>query len=244
VRALVARAMDKDPACRFPDGATALAAIDDVLAGSLPPAAPARRASVAPVAGAGSDAAGPTGTAVMPLPTLPPNVPAPTTDPHVATPPPERRRPTAVLVGALVALLLIAAVVTGIGVLDSSDGTPAASPTTTTQQTTAEQTPAAVQIDPAAYVGRPVAEVQAELEALDLVVELQTVPTADVGEGLVTAVTPTDGLVAGSTVTVSQAVAPPAPPAEESADQPEPGNGNGNDNGHGNKDKKNKNNRD
>ncbi len=71
VRALVARAMDKDPDRRFPDGATLLAAIDDVLAGSPPPAAPARRPSVRPVAAAGSDAAGPTGTAVMPLPALP-----------------------------------------------------------------------------------------------------------------------------------------------------------------------------
>ena len=74
VRALVARAMDKDPARRFPDGATLLAAIDDVLAGSLPPAAPARRTSAAPVAAAGERRGRPTGTAVMPLPALPPNV--------------------------------------------------------------------------------------------------------------------------------------------------------------------------
>src|SRR5688500_13773560 len=41
VRALVARAMDKDPTRRFPDGNALLAAIDAVLAGSLPPPAPA-----------------------------------------------------------------------------------------------------------------------------------------------------------------------------------------------------------
>jgi len=233
--------MDKDPARRFPDGNALLAAIDAVLAGSLPPPAPgpAGRPSARPVPVGGSETAGPTGTAVMPLPAR-----ESTTDPHMTTPPPERRRPTAVLVGALVAVLLIAAVVTGIGLLDSSDGTPAAAPTTSTQQTTAEQTPAAVQLDPAAYVGRPVAEVQAELEALDLAVELQAVPTADVGEGLVTAVTPTDGLVAGSTVTVSHAVAPPAPPAEEddegSDEESGDENGNGNGNGNDNKGKKNK----
>ena len=237
VRALVARAMDKDPARRYPDGETLLAAIDAVLAGALPPPAPASARAATPRPAAAGDPAGPTGTAVMPLPVL-----EPTTEPHASAPPPERRRPTAVIVGALVALLLIAAVVTGIGMLDGSDGTPAASPTTSTQQTTAEQTPAAVPLDPADYVGRPVAEVQAELEALDLTVELQAVSTADVGDGLVTALSPTDGLVAGSTVTVSHAVAPPAPPAEEDdeSDEDDEGNGNGNGNGGDKKDKKNK----
>jgi len=239
VRALVERAMDKDPARRFPDGGALLSAIDDVLAGALPPPAPATAslATARPVRAGGSDAAGPTGTAVMPLPAVP------AAAPDAQTPPPDRKRPVALLVGAAVALLLIAAVVTGLTVLGSADRTAADAPSTTTQQTTAEQTPAAVQLDPAAYVGRPVGEVQDELEALDLVVELQAVPTADVGEGLVTALTPTDGLVAGSRVTVSHAVAPPAPPADDGEDEDED---DGNDNGNGNdkdKDKKNKNGR-
>ena len=94
------------------------------------------------------------------------------------------------------AVLLIAAVVTGIGLLDSSDGTLAAAPTTSTE---AGADPRRGARRSAAASVRPVAEVQADaLEALDLAVELQAVPTADVGEGLVTAVTPTDGLVAAA----------------------------------------------
>ena len=230
VRALVERAMHKDPTRRFTDGGALLSAIDDVLAGALLPPAPA------------DGAAGPTGTAVMPLPFVPsagrpPTAPLQgTPPPRGTTPPSERRRPKAVLVGALAALLLIAAIVTGISLLDGSDGsdgTPAAAPTTSDEQTTsAVQTPAAVQFDPAAYVGRPVGEVQTELSELGLTVVLEPVQTADVAEGLVTALGPTDGLVAGSTVTVSHAVAPPPPPVDE--DQGNDGNGNeGNENGDG-----------
>jgi serine/threonine-protein kinase len=248
VRTLVERAMAKDPARRIPDGAALLAAVDEVLAGRPPSRVPVAVGAAA--AGRDADPAGPTGTAVLPLPPLrlPPE---PTTDSHVTTPPPERRRPTALVLGAVAALLLIAAVVTGVSVLNRSSGTFAAAPTTgtsagttTPEQTTAQQTPAAVQIDPAAYLGRPVAEVQAELQALGLTVVLQPVQTAEVADGLVTALGPTDGLVAGSTVTVSHAVAPPAPPAaEEDEDDGDGNQGNGNGNGNGNgkgKDKKNK----
>jgi tRNA A-37 threonylcarbamoyl transferase component Bud32 len=231
VRALVEQAMAKDPARRFPDGDALLAAVDDVLAGSR----------------SAASGAGPTGTAVMQLPVLPADVHprgpqgrrAPRADDqHVAAPPVERRRPTAVLIGAVVTLLLIAAIVTGLSLLgDDGSGTPEAAPSTTTaEQTTAQQTPAVVRLDPAAYLGRPVTEVQAELEALDLVVALQAAPTADVAEGLVTALGPTDGLVAGTTVTVSYAVAPPAAPDEGEDDAGE-GNGNADDGGGADDDK-------
>jgi serine/threonine-protein kinase len=230
VRALVARAMDKDPARRFPDGDSLLAAIDDVLAGGSP--AGASWSATRPVAYLDSGAAGPMGTALMPLPERAPHRPAP------SAPPAARRRPTALLAGAVVALLLIAAVVVWVQVFDGSDGT-ATAPTTSAQQTTAEQSQAPVELDADAYLGRPVAEVRAELEVLGLEVALQPVPTADVADGLVTALTPTEGLVAGSTVTVSHAVAPPAPaPApddEEDEDDGPGGNGNGNgNNGNGN----------
>jgi hypothetical protein len=229
VRALVERAMAKDPARRYADGDALLRAVEAVLAGAAPSPA---------------DDAGPTGTAVMPLPVLPPaEEPVRKARPdwarkrddddhHVAAPPVARQRPTALIVGAAVALLLIAAVVTGIGVLTNSDGSPAAAPTTsttttTTEQTTAQQTPAAVQFDPAAYLGRPVNEVQAELSGLGLVVVLQPVQTADVAEGLVTALGPTDGLVAGSTVTVTHAVPPPEVSDEDEGDDSgDRGNGN------------------
>ena len=211
VRALVDRAMAKDPAQRFPDGDALLRAVDETLAGR-PPAA---------------HDAGPTGTAVMPLPVLPPD-----DDRHVSIPPPERRRPTGLIAGAAAAILLIAALVGGIGVLSGGDGESSAATTTTTaeQPSTAAQTPPTVTLDPAAYLGRPVTEVQAELTALGLTVALQPVQTADVAEGAVTALTPTDGLLAGATVTVSHAVAPPAPPVveDDDGDNGNSGNGNGN----------------
>ena len=214
--------MVKDPAARFPDGDALLRAVDDVLSGSAPSAVPA----AAGVSGASAfGAAGPTGTAVMPLPVLPDDEPE--DDAHVSTPPPARPRPTALIVGALVALALIAALVVGIDLLTAGDGeTSTAAPTTSVEQTTAaEQTPAVLVLDPAAYVGRPVADVQAELAAMDLTVVLQPVQTADVAEGLVTGLTPTDELVAGATVTVSHAVAPPAPPPAPAEDQADEGDG-------------------
>jgi serine/threonine-protein kinase len=231
VRVLVERAMAKDPTARYPDGAALLRAVDEVLAGRAPSAVPAAGA-VGATAVTSAAAAGPTGTSVMPLPMAPA---ASGTDPHVTTPPAQRPRPTALLAGALAAVVLIAALVVGIGVLTRSDGgTPAATPSATVEATTAQQTPQAVGLDPAAYVGRPVPEVQAELAALDLIVVLAPVETADVAEGLVTAVSPTDGLVAGSTVTVSHAVAPPAAPVEDQGDEADEGNGNGGENGNGN----------
>jgi eukaryotic-like serine/threonine-protein kinase len=108
-------------------------------------------------------------------------------------------------------------------------GDPAADTTTaqTTEPTTEPTTEAPPPIDLVAsdYVGRPVADVQAELTRLGLVPQLQGVQTADVPEGQVTAVDPLTGLLAGSPVTVSHAVAPPAPPQQSSVDE---GNGNGN----------------
>jgi serine/threonine-protein kinase len=218
----VDRAIAKDPAERFPDGGALLRAVDETFA---------RR-------GAPAGDAGPTGTAVMPLPVL-----TPESDRHVTTPPPERRRPTALIAGAAAAILLIAALVVGIGVLTAGDGesSAATTPTTAEQTTTAAQTPPTVTLDPAAYVGRPVAEVQAELTGLGLTVALQTVQTADVAEGSVTALTPTDALPAGATVTVSYAVAPPPPPVVVDEDNGNGNSGNGNGNGNnrnGNGDKK------
>jgi serine/threonine-protein kinase len=236
VRALVERAMVKDPAQRIPDGDALLRAVDEVLAGEMP--APVAVAASAGPARHAADPAGPTGTAVLPLPPLRLAQEPPVTDSHVVTPPRERRRPVALVAGVVAALLLIAAVVAGLSLLERSGGTPAASSTGTSavEQTTAEQTPAAVQLDPAAYLGRPVTEVQAELAAIGLTVVLQPVQTADVADGLVTALGPTEGLVAGSTVTVTHAVAPPAPPADEGdGDESDQGNGNeGNGNGRGN----------
>ena len=61
-------------------------------------------------------------------------------------------------------------------------------------------------------VGRAVQQVQAELVARGLPVQLVPVETADVPAGQVTAVTPEGSLAPGTAVAVSYAVAPvPAP---------------------------------
>jgi hypothetical protein len=139
-------------------------------------------------------------------------------------------------VGALLAVLAVGAVATG--VLGGNAGEAPAG--TTTEQTTEQMTEAPPSIDLVAadYVGRPVAEVEAELTRLGLVPQLQPVQTADVPEGQVTAIDPSTALGAGSTVTLSHAVAPPPAPerwsgGDESDDDEDGGNGNGNGNGWG-----------
>jgi serine/threonine-protein kinase len=133
---------------------------------------------------------------------------------------------------AVVAILAVAAVAGGLlggqpaGTTTGQSTGQTAEPAT---QTTAE-TPPTIDLVAADFVGRPVADVQAELTALGLVPQLQPVQTADVPEGQVTAVDPLTGLLAGSPVTVSHAVAPPAPPQRSSVDE-----GSSNDNGNGNK---------
>ncbi len=236
VRRLVEQAMAKDPTDRIPDGAALLAAVDRVLAGRPP--APVSH-STAPIAAVAPDGpAGPTGTAVMPLPVLPAQTqrPVPTRRTEVREPEPAaKRRPTALIIGALVALALVAAVVIGWTALSgndpagtSADGTSSATTSTTATTTTTPPPPPTVDLDPAAYIGHPVGEVQTALAGLGLTVVVQQVETADMDAGLVVDLTPVQGLAPNATVTVSEAVAPPAPA---------PGNG---DDGHGHKKKKKK----
>jgi serine/threonine-protein kinase len=222
-RQLVERAMAKDPADRFPDGAALRDAVDAVLAGATP--VPRGR----------------TGTAVMPVPVLP-GGPAPAAAGSRVGRWAAGRR---MAVGALLAVLAVGAVATG--KLGGNAGEAPAGTTTeqTTEQTTehATEAPPSIDLVAADYVGRPVVEVEAELTGLGLVPQLQPVQTADVPEGQVTAVDPSMALVAGSTVTVSHAVTPP--PARErsggdESDDDEDGgrgnNGDGNGWGRGNDD--------
>jgi serine/threonine-protein kinase len=74
-----------------------------------------------------------------------------------------------------------------------------------------------VLLDAAAYVGRPVAEVQQQLTALGLVVQVVAEPGSAVPAGDVVAVSPDGVLSRGDTVLVTVALAPvtssPVPPA-------------------------------
>jgi eukaryotic-like serine/threonine-protein kinase len=182
VRTLIGRALAKNPAVRFPNGAAFVAAIDDVRAGRpLPEAPPTVNVAAAVV----DPASGPETVTTGP----------------VTRPPAERRRNRAAMVllpllgllagaGIAVALLLALA--------DDSAGSPAVA---------AEQREAgSIVLDAGEFVGRPVDEVVRRLTRLGLDVEPRAEPRNDVAADQVTAIEP-DGepLEAGDTVVVTYA---------------------------------------
>jgi serine/threonine-protein kinase len=127
-------------------------------------------------------------------------------------------------------------VAAAVGLLQPDSGTPSeAAPTTATTTvptTTAPTTPPPVSLAAAGLVGRPVAEVQAELVGRGLQVQLAPIETADVIAGQVTAVGPEGQLAPGTVVTVSYAVPPVVVPAPvDNSNSNSEGNGNGNGNG-------------
>jgi serine/threonine-protein kinase len=216
VRRLVERAMAKDPAQRFPDGAALRDAVDHLAAG--------RPAAVLPVTGV-LPSAGISPTAVMPVAQLGAAL-APAAGSAIAGG--GRRALIRIALGGLAVLVLLAAV---IGILQHSGGSTgqasahtgaattagvAATKSSTTPTTTAPSAPPTVHLVAGDYLRHPVAQVQAALVARGLRVRLTPVTTRAVGAGLVTAVAPVGNVPAGSSVTVSYAVAPivaPAPPA-------------------------------
>jgi eukaryotic-like serine/threonine-protein kinase len=199
VRQLVERVLVKDPAERYPDGAALLAAVEDVLAGRTLSPQPDRHA-----------------TTVLPVADL-------LVEPKPATPQPQKsrtsvgprhaasdRRPSRRIVISLVALLVLAVVVTG-AFMRSDDGAsvpPVVVPSTPTAAPT-------VDVNAGDYLGRPVAEVQADLISQGLTVQLRPIQTADAADGEVLAVEPVGPQSPGASVTVTSAVAPPPAPVEE-----------------------------
>jgi len=197
IRTLVERAIVKDPAQRYPDGAAVVAAVDEVLAGRqlppvqrtdtqsfwlLPDAATYSGASRAPAAA--SAGAGRMGRVLVPL--------------------------LALLVGAGLA----AAVLQTVAPVGETTATAAA--IGVGAPAPADETAQPVTVRPADYVGRPLAAVQAQLEGLRLVVQLEEVPTDASEPGTVVDLAP---LADGTTVVVSYAVAP-QPSAATSAPAP------------------------
>ena len=217
VRRLVERAMAKDPAERFPDGAALRDAVDAVTAGR-------------PMTAAGRTD---TGTAVMSLADVAmfPRT-APTTRAVGRPPGSGRRAALRVAWGALAVLVLLAV---GVGLLQHSTGGAGANqaaPRTTPTSTS----PSAVHVTAADYVGKKVADVQAALVALGLQVKTVPVTTAATPPGQVTAVAPAGDVAPGSTVTVSYAVAPvvvPTPTPQAPVAKPHAGGDGPKGHGHG-----------
>jgi eukaryotic-like serine/threonine-protein kinase len=223
IRSVVERALAKDPVDRYPDGAALRDAVE----------AAATWSPTVPIGGGGA-----TGTSVLELPS------SWGADPSAGS---GRRAGRRVLLGMLAAAAAVAVLV---GALAAGGETPPAAGSTATSPPTSSSTSAApttVTVKAADLVGRPLAEVQAELTALGLAVEVADVATADVAPGLVTAVGPEGELTPGDTVTVSVATAPPVapvapappvvsqtPPTASTPDRAPANTPNGNGNGHGN----------
>jgi serine/threonine-protein kinase len=131
--------------------------------------------------------------------------------------PRESRRRRRLLLPLLALLVLAAVVVGGLRLMSPAEdaASTTAAPTTSATSSAAPATTTAapvvqlVQLRSGDYVGRPVADVQAELTARGLVVSLRPQQNGDAGDGLVTAVTPVGRLDPNSPITVTYAVAPP-----------------------------------
>ncbi|MCF6510095.1 serine/threonine protein kinase, partial [Blastococcus sp. MG754426] len=184
VRTLIERALLKDPAERYPDGAAFRDAVDDVRAGRLLP----------PVAR-------PAGT--RPLDVLPAPAPAPAARPL-------RLRLLAPLVALVVGVGLgIAALqVWGDAPADAGGGS--------------SEAPEPVVLAAADFVGRPVAEVEAELASVGLGVELVGRESDAVPADHVLELAPVGAVAPGTVVLVTYAIAPQEPEPAPVAPAPAP----------------------
>ncbi len=199
VRTLIEHATVKDPVQRYADGAAFVAAIDELMAGrQLPPVQHTDTQSFWLLPDAAALAGASTASASRP---------------------PARPGRAGRLLVPLVALLAgagIAAVVQQ-AVLPTAPTTTAAAAEVTGAPA---PTPEALVLESADYLGRPVDAVQAQLEAMGLVVQLETVSTDDADPDTVVDVAPLSvRLEAGQTVLVTYAV---APQARSSSVQPAP----------------------
>jgi eukaryotic-like serine/threonine-protein kinase len=205
VRSLIDHALVKDPAHRFPDGAAFVAAVDDVLGGVvLPPVEHSDTLSFWLVPGGVAGTAGPGTSPARSTDTNPAAVAA------APAPGPGRQRLNRVLVP--VAALLLGAGIAGTVVQQLAPApagrAPAEAAAVAEQPVTPSGEPV-VAFAPGGVVGRPVDQVQAELEALGLLVQTEAVTTGERAAGLVLDVTPGGGEVRrGDLVLLRYAVAP------------------------------------
>jgi hypothetical protein len=192
VRSLIGRALLKDPAERFADGAAFRDAVADVLAGrELPP---------------------------LPAPLLPVD---PSTTPlalHGRGPRPAAMSRLRWRRAVVPLATLAAGAVIGVGALQFFGPSDAPSPTASAGTVAGGSGAASRSIDLVAadLIGRPYQDVEAELLGRGLRVVLVPAETGDAAEGVVTAVDPVGALRPGDSVTVTYAVAPAGPTAAPS----------------------------
>jgi serine/threonine-protein kinase len=220
IRAVVERAMAKDPALRYVDGAALREAVEAV-------------ATVSPTVAVVPSVPAPTAT--FPAPTG--VFPAPSVSPAPGARWLPRRPAARVLAGVLAAFAVVAVLVGALAGPGGPNPASGAGGSSSRSSPSSPATPAPVDVVAGDLVGRPLAEVQAELAARGLQVQTTPVVTGAVGAGLVTAVTPVGALAPGTAVTLSYAVAPvvapaPAPAPVDTGNTN--GNGHGNGHGHGN----------
>ncbi len=198
--AVTYRALAKDPAERYADGAEIAAALREAAHGGVP--------------------AGPAPTRVMTAPAAAAAAPTTRTSrvaPVAAAAPPDRDRDrsrlplyAAAAVAALLVLLLLVTRPWDDGDTTTADPTPSPSPSA--QQSQASEAPTTVSLDPDAYVGRPVDEVRGELDELGLDSTTRTVANdGDQDEGTVAALDPTGDVEEGTSITLDVVDAPPPP---------------------------------
>ncbi len=244
--AITRRSLAKNPAERYADAAAFAAALRD----------PDEIDPVPPVVAAPTEEA--PATAVL-TGTVPPA--APTASSTASTPasstPARRRNLTPWLIAVPVVLLLAIIVwavaqsggdddpgttggdTTSSEPADEPTGEPTGEPTTepTRQQESSSppptsEAPETVEVDAAAYEGRPVDDVVADLRALGLKTTTQEQENLGTEEaGTVDSVDPTGSVEEGTTITVGYWG---DPVVETPGDEDPPGNGNGNGNGQGN----------
>jgi serine/threonine-protein kinase len=191
VRALVTRALAKDPAARFVDGAAFVAAVEDVLAGRAVPSAPTTLSVDVPVA-------------AVPLRAADDGRSTQVTGAGRRAPAPRRRAPAprhrnrlAMVMLPLLGLLAGAGI--AVALLQALTSRTPSSPAAAAEQRTSES----IVLDAKDYLGRPVDEVAAQLSAFGLTVDRRAEEAPDAVPGMVTDVRPagTD-LSAGDTVAV------------------------------------------
>jgi hypothetical protein len=186
VRTLVTRALAKDPAARFVDGAAFVAAVEDVLSGREVPPAPATLTVDVPMA-------------VVPLPAAAAEDARPTrvTGAGRRAPAPRRRNRLAMVLLPLLGLL--AGVGIAFALLQALTSATPSSPAAAAEQRTGES----IVLDAKDYIGRPVDEVATQLAAFGLTVDRRAQEAPDAVPGMVTDVRPAGTeLSAGDTVAV------------------------------------------